>query len=196
MSLRHALLGVLSLKEATGYDIKRRFDRSMQFFWNAADSQIYRELRTMERDGLVCSRTEERAARPSKRIYRITVEGERELDTWLGSVPERQYIKDPFMLRMFFIGRLPAHRARALLQHRCSELTAALATFEANRQYYQDPGYRSSHEDLLQWQMHLLEGTVRVLGAELEWLQDLLREPGLALPEAPSVPPGSSSTCT
>jgi PadR family transcriptional regulator AphA len=192
MSLRYALLGVLSLKEATGYDIKRRFDRSMQFFWNADDSQIYRELRTMERDGLVCSRLEEQAARPSKRIYQITGAGERELDDWLGSVPERQYIKDPFMLRIFFIGRLPAHRARALLQHRCGELTTALATFESNRQYYQDPGYRSRHEDLLWWQMHLLEGTVRVLRAELEWLQKLLREPGLALPEEPSAMESSS----
>lgn len=52
MSLAHVLLTSLLEKPSTGFELARRFDRSMGFFWNATHQQIYRELNGMlKKDG-------------------------------------------------------------------------------------------------------------------------------------------------
>ena len=53
MSLRYALLALLTSEPMTGYDISRRFQSSVGHVWHAHDSQIYPELRKMEAEGLV-----------------------------------------------------------------------------------------------------------------------------------------------
>jgi PadR family transcriptional regulator AphA len=41
MSLRFALLGLLAVQPASGYDLKRAINRSTYFIWNATGPQIY-----------------------------------------------------------------------------------------------------------------------------------------------------------
>lgn len=40
MALEHAILVALAERSATGYDLARRFDRSIGFFWRATHQQI------------------------------------------------------------------------------------------------------------------------------------------------------------
>ena len=44
MSLRHALLGLLAVQPATGYELAQKFDASLGTAWHASHSQIYPEL--------------------------------------------------------------------------------------------------------------------------------------------------------
>lgn len=53
MSLRHAVLAVLLDGPASGYDLAKRFDRSVANYWHATRQQIYSELGRLESDGLV-----------------------------------------------------------------------------------------------------------------------------------------------
>ena len=53
MSLKHAILGFLSFKPLSGYDLKKAFDNSVRHFWPANQSQIYRTLSQMTDEGLV-----------------------------------------------------------------------------------------------------------------------------------------------
>ncbi len=53
MSLRHAVLGLLSLSPSTGYELTQRFDRSLSNAWHASHSQIYPELAKLEAEGFV-----------------------------------------------------------------------------------------------------------------------------------------------
>src|SRR5271156_1253910 len=98
MSLRHALLGLLTAQPMTGYDLAKVFDRSVEFVWHAPHSQIYPELRRMEADGLIAAESLFRGRRP-KRVYAITADGRRELEQWVAepSVPER--VRDPQRLK-------------------------------------------------------------------------------------------------
>ena len=51
MSLAHALLTSLLEQPSSGYDLARRFDKSIGHFWQATHQQIYRELGRMEKAG-------------------------------------------------------------------------------------------------------------------------------------------------
>jgi hypothetical protein len=55
MSLPHALLTSLIEKPCSGYELARRFDKSIGYFWHATHQQIYRELARMEENGWVSS---------------------------------------------------------------------------------------------------------------------------------------------
>ena len=46
MALEHAILVSLLEKPGSGYELARRFERSIGYFWTATHQQIYRTLRT------------------------------------------------------------------------------------------------------------------------------------------------------
>lgn len=175
MSLKYALLGVLSTREMSGYDIKRHFDRAVHFVWNASDSQIYRELRGLERDKLITSRLIQQESKPNKRIYRLTDAGTAELDAWLVSSVDRPYNKEPFLLRLFFMDRVQDEDARKLLEARLREVESLIDVASERLSTYSDVS-RSAHPERLWWQTRLIEGMRRIDSAEGAWLRELIRD--------------------
>lgn len=86
MKLEHYILGLLSLKPHTGYDIKKYLDTEGRFIREPVHfSQLYRTLKSMEQDGLVHSVEETRAGRPDAKVYHLTPAGHELFVTWLRS---------------------------------------------------------------------------------------------------------------
>jgi DNA-binding PadR family transcriptional regulator len=116
-----ALLGLLSFgREMSGYDLKKWADNSLAFFyWSPAPSQIYAELRRLERIGLVTSRAEPGDNR-KKRLFRITEPGAAALKTWLEeSDPGLPVLKHGTAMRVWLGHLLDPDRLRALVtEHR------------------------------------------------------------------------------
>ncbi|MGP5635164.1 PadR family transcriptional regulator [Corynebacterium variabile] len=56
MTLRNALLALLSSGPMTGYDVAKMFASPVGYLWHAANSQIYPELRKLEKEGLLDTR--------------------------------------------------------------------------------------------------------------------------------------------
>ncbi|MBK9049864.1 MAG: PadR family transcriptional regulator [Chloroflexi bacterium] len=77
MSLKHAILGFLSFVPLSGYDLKKAFDKSVSHFWPANQSQIYRTLAELEREGFVEKEVIPREERLDMKIYDITEAGAR-----------------------------------------------------------------------------------------------------------------------
>src|SRR5574344_1547544 len=109
MPLKHGLLGILDCGEMTGYELNRLFKDSLAFFWHAQTSQIYRELASMEGLGWLTATVVPQSDRPNKKLYGITPEGKTELLRWLreDNSEEEFNTKNPFLMRMFFLGLLP-----------------------------------------------------------------------------------------
>ena len=108
MTLQFAILGMLSVTSMSGYFLKKIFDRSVNYFWKASLSQIYRELAALEGKGYVTSSLEEQEDRPDKRVYTITPAGSQAFMDWLRDFPETLTPpgRDEFLLRIFFGSRL------------------------------------------------------------------------------------------
>lgn len=83
MALPHAILVSLCEQAGSGYELARRFDRSIGYFWAATHQQIYRTLRTMETDGWVRSAVVAQQGRPDKKVYDVTDAGRLELARWI-----------------------------------------------------------------------------------------------------------------
>jgi len=100
MALSHALLTSLLEKSSSGYDLARRFDKSIGFFWHATHQQIYRELGRMEAVGWIESSSAPDAGKTRKRIYRVLPPGQAELLRWTAEPSAPMDLRDEFMVRL------------------------------------------------------------------------------------------------
>lgn len=83
MALPHAILVSLCEQASSGYELARRFDRSIGYFWTATHQQIYRTLRVMENNNWVRATTVLQHGRPDKKVYAISDSGRAELARWI-----------------------------------------------------------------------------------------------------------------
>ncbi len=127
MSLKHALLGILTISPMTGYQLKQFFDASVQHIWNAELSQIYPTLKQMEAERLVRKTVEIQDARPNRKVYHITQEGRAELRRWMRESPPATSIRDPFLIRVFFGTEIPPEDMLILLRRQMEEHQKLLA---------------------------------------------------------------------
>jgi DNA-binding PadR family transcriptional regulator len=139
MSLDHALLGLLAAKPGSGYDLLKRFDRSLAFVWPATQSQLYTVLGRLDRDGLI----EVASVGPrGRKEYAITEAGRDEVVRWLTETePERTFRRED-ILRVFFLWTVPKRRRREYFEQeaeRFEQFHAALQGILETTDWDEDP---------------------------------------------------------
>jgi DNA-binding PadR family transcriptional regulator len=108
MSLKFAILGILNAFPMTGYDLKHQaFDATVRHFWPADQSQIYRTLSRLAKDGWVTVTVEEQDDRPDRKVYGITEMGQQALTNWLKSDQTVPTLRDPLLVQLFFGQEMP-----------------------------------------------------------------------------------------
>ena len=85
MSVRHALLALLSEGPKYGLQLRLEFEARTGEVWPLNVGQVYTTLQRLERDGLVQADADDRGP---QRAYRITAEGHDELVLWLRTPPD------------------------------------------------------------------------------------------------------------
>jgi DNA-binding PadR family transcriptional regulator len=102
------ILGMLSIKPMTGYDMKKAFEGSASFLWNISLGQIYPGLRKLEKDGLVTKRVELDESRvKARKTYSLTEEGRNILKWWLAEPVEEEQLRHEVLLKVFFGNLVP-----------------------------------------------------------------------------------------
>ena len=83
MSLKHAILGFLNMRPFSGYDLWKVFGKSVNNYWSATHTQVYRTLAELAKDKMVDTEMVRQQSSPNKKIYHITYRGREELVKWL-----------------------------------------------------------------------------------------------------------------
>jgi DNA-binding PadR family transcriptional regulator len=86
MSVRHALLALLSEGPKYGLRLREEFEARTGEVWPLNVGQVYTTLQRLERDGLVES--DGSSEDGPQKSFRITADGERELAGWLRTPPD------------------------------------------------------------------------------------------------------------
>ncbi|MBQ5316420.1 MAG: PadR family transcriptional regulator [Oscillospiraceae bacterium] len=95
------ILGLLAHEELTGYEIKRRIDRSLSYFWGASYGSIYPTLESLVKNGFAEKHSDEDSAR-NRQIYSVTPEGRERLKEWLSEPVQRDELRSETLLKLFF----------------------------------------------------------------------------------------------
>jgi DNA-binding PadR family transcriptional regulator len=86
MSVKHALLALLSEGPKYGLQLRQEFESRTGEVWPLNVGQVYTTLQRLERDGLVES-DDESDDGPQK-VFRMTSDGGQELQAWLHTPPD------------------------------------------------------------------------------------------------------------
>ena len=104
------ILGLLSHEELTGYEIKKRMDTTLKYFWSASYGSIYPALSDLVNRGLATKR-EDTENKRNKLIYTITDEGRSYLKEWLKLPIEKDELRYETLLKLFFGNEQGAEQA-------------------------------------------------------------------------------------
>lgn len=170
MSIDFAILGILSWKPSTGYELKKIFEDSSFMHWSGNNNQIYKALIKLEHEDLIVSNVVHQDSGPSKKIYTITAEGLKELKEWTLSTPEAPEIKKSFLLQLAWADVLEDKELKELLSSYESELRLQLIMqFEKKRRARYSPD-RTPREKLL-WDL-IHDNIIATYNNELEWIHE------------------------
>ncbi|MFE4308532.1 PadR family transcriptional regulator [Streptomyces sp. NPDC056891] len=100
MAIEHAILVSLLEKPGSGYELARRFERSIGYFWTASHQQIYRVLKRMQSDGWVDVRDVPQQGRPDKKEYTVADLGQAVLSSWIHEPIEPESIRHDLAVKI------------------------------------------------------------------------------------------------
>jgi PadR family transcriptional regulator AphA len=174
MSLDYAILGFLNYHPYTGYDLKKIFDISVQHFWPADQSQIYRTLSRLHDQGWVEMELIEQQDRPDRKEYHITETGRQELIEWLRDSMEMSAPRSALLIQVFFAGQLSDEEVRERFEAFAGLMRSYLSRY-AEVPDEIDPYAREigSSRERFFW-MLTLENGIRSMRANLEWAESVI----------------------
>ena len=115
MSVRHALLALLSEAPKYGLQLRQEFEARTGEGWPLNVGQVYTTLQRLERDGLIES--EDTGEDSPQRGYRITTAGEGELTDWLHTPPDMTSPpRDELVIKVLVALHIPGADVRDLVQ--------------------------------------------------------------------------------
>jgi DNA-binding PadR family transcriptional regulator len=115
MSVRHALLALLSEGPKYGLQLRQEFEERTGEVWPLNVGQVYTTVQRLERDGLVASDDGDEPG-PQK-TFRITADGRRELDGWLHTPPDvGTPPRDELVIKILVALRMPGLDTAEVLQ--------------------------------------------------------------------------------
>ena len=97
----YAVLGLLSLRSWTTYELAQQVRRSLNWFWPRAERKLYQEPKALVERGLATARTEHTGRRP-RTVYTITPQGRAALAHWLDQPPAPRSAESEAMVKVFF----------------------------------------------------------------------------------------------
>ena len=155
MSLKHGILGFLIYGVDNGYELNKAFEESVDNFWHATPSQIYRELDWLERNGMAESEVVVQNGKPNKKKFRITAQGRDMFQEWLTSKEEGAItLRSAFLMRVFFSGLQPGEEAMSMLEafeQQCRNEEEMTEAWNRSIEYYRPK--TDGEMQALYWQM-------------------------------------------
>lgn len=127
MDVRTLCLGVLSMGEASGYEIKKKLEGPFRYFYDASFGSIYPALNRLQGEGLVSCRAHAQERRPDKKVYRLTTEGRLALVRDLSQDPGPDRLRSEFIVAMRFAHLLTPRRVSEMVDRRLAELRTTIA---------------------------------------------------------------------
>lgn len=130
MDVRTLCLGVLSMGDASGYEIKKKLEGPFRYFYDASFGSIYPALSRLQKDGFVTGAAQAQAKRPDKKVYSLTTEGRLALVRDLGQDPAPDRLRSEFVVAMRFSHLLPPRRVSEMIDARLAGFRQTVACLE------------------------------------------------------------------
>ncbi|TXT42125.1 MAG: putative transcriptional regulator [Spirochaetes bacterium] len=176
MSIRYAILGFLSWRAYTGYELKKCFADALSFHWSGNNNQIYGTLVSLHKEGAVTLDIQPQEKLPARKVYTITESGRQELKSWLVAESELPILRSEFNVRLAWACGLSGKELLEMVGSYERQLAAQVLMYkEKARRGFQAP----DRTDLERRLWNSIEAhAIAFYERELEWVVSLKSEVG------------------
>jgi DNA-binding PadR family transcriptional regulator len=130
MSVRHALLALLTEGPKFGLRLRQEFESGTGEVWPLNVGQVYTTLQRLEREGQI--EVDNSGGDGAQKRYRITATGASELDRWLRTPPEAgPPPRDELVIKVQVAARMPGVDLDEILQVHRRRLVQNMQTYTA-----------------------------------------------------------------
>lgn len=172
MALEHAILVSLTEQSGSGYELARRFDRSIGYFWTATHQQIYKVLARMEQSGWISVTVVEQDNRPDKKVYEVTDAGRQELSRWIAEPTAEELTRSDLAVKLRGASAGDLKYVIAEMRQRRDHHAERLDAYLANEKHeFPDPS-RLRGRRLQQYLV--LRGGIALERGLIEWADEVL----------------------
>ena len=174
MDLRSAILGLLSWKPSSGYDLKRIISDSDIFYWSGNNNQIYKSLLELQKEGLVSYQVQLQESLPAKKIYSITAQGLSALHRSLLAEPQVPELHKSFLIQLAWAEILSDEEILSLLEKYAGEIENRLRMLQEQAARPGRSPQRSKREQYL-WR-RVADNLIAAYQTELDWVRQTRQE--------------------
>jgi PadR family transcriptional regulator, regulatory protein AphA len=176
MSLPHLLLGLLYRKPDSGYDLNKRFERTVAHFWTTDQSQIYRTLYKLLDKGWVEVEVIQQEDNPDKKIYSVTDDGMNTLIKWLQKpLKDEVVIRDASTGQVYFGDALEPQVLIDVQQHYIQQGEEKLQSYYAVEQAVFAKVNIEEYPLGMELAHATLQYGIRFLEMEINWRKELIQ---------------------
>lgn len=162
MAVKHIFLALLSKKPMHGYDIKNAFEELLSGQWSLNFGQVYTTLTRLERDGLVEIEEIKSEDKTEKKIYRLTENGQEQLDQWLKQEAEWSVFQDEISFQISAYELIDRDKASELLKNYQNYLLQLIGELVQKKKAVND------ENSLTTW---IFERNIMKAEADLKWVE-------------------------
>ena len=186
MTIENAILGLLSWRPLSGYDLKKIFEDSPILYWSGNNNEIYRTLVRLHQDGLVTRELQPQQNLPARKIYTLTLQGQAALQRWAAQSPELPQLRHSLLVQLAWGDLHPKDELDGLLDTYEGEVAAQLEmsrgqaderTASNQRLTFLNPRHARSPREALLWRS-LQDYWIGYYETELAWIRQLRLELG------------------
>lgn len=161
-----AILGCLSLKPMSAYEIKKFIKGSVAHFWSESEGQLYPALQKLKQEAKITGEEQKGKKNNIKIVYSITEAGRSELQSWLKNGAVSNSIRNEMLMKLFFGSETSSTIVHELLKESLKvkkENLDELMNIKCNADKKKLSKKRKIYIDIT------LDYGIRLLQAEIEW---------------------------
>jgi len=171
MNIKYAILGFLSWRSMTGYDLKKLFTDTDFIYWSGNNNQIYRTLVQLRKEEMVTNEVHFQDKYPARKVYTITEAGLSELRKWVTSSPDPPQLRNTFLIQLAWADQLDQDELTSLVDKYEEEIHMHMLMCEEKERRKIDHPSRTPRENYLWKKIH--ENIIASFQQELRWVRDL-----------------------
>jgi PadR family transcriptional regulator AphA len=166
-----SILGLLSLKPMSGYDIKQSIQNSTQHFWNESYGNLYPTLQKLVTEKYVTANKQGNSAR-GRIEYALTGTGKKHLTTWLNQPLHPAVVRDELLLKIFFGKNADKKHLLSQLNKEAKLMNAEITKLKKITREL--PQKHAKHKHLPYWLL-TIECGLKEFQARLSWCQESIK---------------------
>lgn len=181
MDVKTVCLGMLTDGEASGYDLKKKFESSFGHFFAAGYGSIYPALASLAEQGLVDCREIPQEGKPDRKVYRITNAGRDHLADALDDPAPSHKTRSEFLATICFAHLMTPQQIETVLGSRIDEINGYFEMFD-----------EFEHTCMQDWPKGMVF-TVGLARAVMQAMKQYIEDNGQALIDGPAETPRAAT---